>query len=70
MFRTTPSLTPDQFRWLKEICSGAQAAAAVPEPVRAQLMALNYIQHTQGRSVLTPPGHIAFRSYTGPMGQR
>jgi len=68
MFRTVPSLTPDQFRWLKELRSGASLVAFdIPEPVRGQLRALNYIEDRDGKSAVTPPGARALTRYTGPV---
>jgi hypothetical protein len=66
MFKTTPSLTPDQFRWLKELRSRS-ADMEVPEPVQGQLLTLNYIQWLDGRLVVTSPGRRAVETYRGPM---
>jgi hypothetical protein len=66
MFKTTPSLTPDQFRWLKELRS-CSVDVEVPEPVHGQLLALNYIQSLDGRVVVTSPGRHAVQTYRGPM---
>lgn len=67
MFKGKPQLTPDQFRWLRELRRSTRGALAVPQPVCGQLEALNYIQHRQGRAVMTSPGEHALRSYTGPV---
>lgn len=71
MFKTLPSLTPDQFRWLKELRSRASLVGfAVPEPIRGQLVAMNYIEDRNGKSAVTRPGAAALTSYTGPMRAR
>lgn len=44
MFHTTPKLTPEQFRWLKELRTQRIAARCVPGSIRSQLLALNYIE--------------------------
>jgi hypothetical protein len=71
MFRTMPSLTPDQFRWLKELRSRASLVGfAIPQPVRGQLEAMNYIEERDGKSAVTRPGAVALTAYTGPMAAR
>jgi hypothetical protein len=71
MFRTTPSLTPDQFRWLKELRSSRSLVGFnIPEPVRGQLEALNYIERRGDKSAMTRPGAQALGAYTGPMAAR
>jgi hypothetical protein len=71
MFGTKPSLTPDQFRWLKELRSRSSLVGfQIPEPVRGQLEALNYIEDRGGKSTMTPPGVAALGQYRGPMAAR
>jgi hypothetical protein len=71
MFSTRPSLTPEQFRWLKELRSRASLVGFdIPQPVRGQLEALNYIEDRGGHSAMTPPGAAALGSYRGPMAVR
>lgn len=68
MFRAMPTLTPEQFRWLKELRSRASLVGFdIPQPVRGQLEALNYIEQRAGKSAMTRPGAKALCSYTGPM---
>ncbi|OZI59872.1 hypothetical protein [Bordetella genomosp. 11] len=68
MFKTMPSLTPDQFRWLKELRSRASLVGfEVPEPVRGQLEALNYIEERDGKSTVTRPGAAALGAYREPL---
>ncbi|ANN66406.1 hypothetical protein [Bordetella bronchialis] len=67
MFRTTPSLTPDQFRWLKELRSRASLVGFdIPQPVRGQLEAMNYIEDRDGKATVTRPGAAALGSYREP----
>jgi hypothetical protein len=66
MFSTKPSLTPEQFRWLKELRSYAlMVGFDIPELVRGQLEALNYIQGGGGKSTMTPPVAAAVGSIAG-----
>ncbi|ANN78600.1 hypothetical protein [Bordetella flabilis] len=71
MFGTKPTLTPEQFRWLKELRSRASLVGFdIPQPVRGQLEALNYIEDRHGKSAMTRPGAMALGSYRGPMAAR
>ncbi len=76
MFKTTPTLTPDQFRWLKELRTRASLVGMgiegfdIPQPVRRQLEALNYIEHRAGKTAVTRPGVTALGAYVGPMSAR
>lgn len=64
MFRTLPRLTPDQFRWLKELRTQRVAARCLPDTVRSQLVALNYIiASDDGLARMTGQGHEAIGSH-------
>lgn len=64
MFRTTPKLTPDQFRWLKELRTQRVAARCLPETVRQQLVALNYITASDdGLARMTGQGQEAIGTH-------
>ncbi|WP_143220337.1 MULTISPECIES: hypothetical protein [unclassified Achromobacter] len=71
MFRTTPTLTPEQFRWLKELRTQASLIGFnIPQPVRGQLEAMNYIEQRAGKTAVTRPGVSALGAYVGPMSAR
>ena len=66
MFRTTPRLTPDQFRWLKELHTQRVAARSLPAAVRNQLVALNYITAPDdGVARMTGHGQRAIGTHVG-----
>jgi len=65
MFSTKPVLTPDQFRWIRELRRHADEVQ-LPAVMRNELMTLNYIEERGGRARLTSPGQAAFRAYAGP----
>ncbi|RYH34997.1 MAG: hypothetical protein EON54_19740 [Alcaligenaceae bacterium] len=67
MFRTTPTLTPDQFRWLKELGTQRVAARCLPAAVRDQLVSLNYITAPDdGLARMTGHGQRAIGSHVAP----
>ena len=64
MFHTTPRLTPEQFRWLKELLTQRVAARCVPDAVRDRLLALNYIEAPEkGFARTTGLGQRAMGTY-------
>lgn len=64
MFRTTPKLTPDQYRWLKELRTQRVAARCLPAAVREQLLSLNYITAPDdGLARMTGQGHQAIGTH-------
>jgi len=66
MFRTTPRLTPDQFRWLKELRTQRVHTRCLPESVRDQLIALNYIEpNMDGPARVTGQGQAAVGMHVG-----
>jgi len=65
MFSTKPGLTPDQFRWMRELRRHADDVR-LPATMLSQLMSLNYVEERGGRAHLTSPGQAAFRAYSGP----
>ncbi|MFC4274698.1 hypothetical protein [Achromobacter aloeverae] len=42
----------------------------IPQPVRGQLEALNYIERRAGKIAVTRPGASALGAYVGPMAAR
>ncbi|MBJ7262598.1 MAG: hypothetical protein JHC61_02155 [Burkholderiaceae bacterium] len=64
MFHTTPRLTPEQFRWLKELRTQRVPARCVPDAVRDRLLALNYIEAPEnGFARTTGLGQRAMGTY-------
>ena len=64
MFHSTPRLTPEQFRWLRELRDQRVAARCVPDAVRGQLLAMNYIEAPEnGVARPTGAGQLAMRAY-------
>ncbi|OZI30162.1 hypothetical protein CAL29_19065 [Bordetella genomosp. 10] len=65
-------MTPEQFRWLKELRTQASSLVGfdIPQPVRGQLEALNYIEQRAGKTAVTRPGVNALGAYVGPMSAR
>jgi len=68
MFTTTPSLTVEQFRWMKELSlHGGLSRKQIPEPVLGQLLASHYIEDRAGRPTVTRAGRAALVTYRGPL---
>ena len=66
MFRTTPSLTPEQFRWLRELRTQRIAERHVPAHIRSQLLALDYIEAQGGIARPTHLGQQAIGTHIAP----
>lgn len=68
MFTTTPSLTVEQFRWMKELSlHGGLSRRQIPETVLGQLLASRYVEDRAGRPTVTRAGRAALVTYRGPL---
>jgi|GEM_PF-880000 hypothetical protein len=68
MFTTKPSLTVEQFRWMKELSLHAGLSRRqIPQAVLMQLMASRYVEDRAGRPIVTPAGKAALVTYRGPL---
>ena len=68
MFNTAPTLTVEQFRWMKAVSvDRGLRSGDIPAGVAAKLLANRYIRQQSGHPVITPAGRAALSSYTGPV---
>jgi len=68
MFTTAPSLTVEQFRWMKLLSvQRTLRSEELPESVARSLLASDWVQQQEGVATITPAGRAALSSYTGPV---
>lgn len=68
MFSTAPTLTAEQFRWMKAMSMNTgMPCREIPDGVAAKLLANRYIRQQAGRAIITDDGRAALSSYTGPI---
>ncbi len=68
MFTTAPSLTVEQFRWMKLLSvQRTLRSEELPESVARSLLASDWVRQQEGVATITPAGKAVLSSYTGPV---
>ncbi|MEI2416865.1 hypothetical protein V8Z80_11845 [Orrella sp. JC864] len=68
MFTTAPTLTVEQYRWMKTLSvQRGLRSKDIPQEVARALLAGRLVAQQQGMATITPEGKAALSAYTGPV---